>query len=212
MIGLVVLSLSRTSGNLKGGQVMDKKTERAIFLAVLEGKPYYDRLSKKIVDSLLEENAKVFTSVVSEIDALENISEVTRTKRQSKFSGEVLGRLYHTHYSTSDDIAQNIELHWGRPDLQEDPSHPNTLLRNAIEADLQHNEMWSEAGVIAKKIVSGYDERRAKRKISGEWIIYGVHEGLKYYLDLGYQGELIDEVALYDRVYSSCPEFDFCFH
>lgn len=185
----------------------------SVFTAILEEKPYASRISQALMNTLLQGDSKVFRAVEDELDYLEKMSwsSPTRTKKQKRLHGEILGNLRHTHYFTSEHMIENIRLHWEAETNQHEVLLMKQEMERAKESNLSDAEAWELAGQIAKKLAGAYSIRRANRKLSGEWIVYAAHEGLNYYLDLAVHAELSDEQALYDRLKTGCPEFYFCF-
>jgi len=192
---------------------MDQQQLQAIFAEELEERPYFSRISGQLFGTLMECDGKTFKAVVAEMDWLEKMpwSSVTKTKRQSKFSGPTLGKLRHTHYSTSDHLTKNVEIHWTSDDRKDEVQAIKDVMAQAANSSLSDEELWKISGEIAGQLVSAYDTRRSERKLTGEWLIYGVWEDKNYYMDLGVHAELGDEQSLFDRIYASCPEFYFCF-
>ena len=186
----------------------------SVFAAELEAKPYHSRLSGLFFETLMECDGRTFKAVIAEIDYLERMpgSEVTRTKPAKRLHGEILGGLRHAHYSSSEHLIENIRLHWEAEANQVEVSRIKEAMAQAAKDNLSPDEMWKFAGDIAGTLVGAHGVRKAKRKLTGEWIVYATWDDEKnYYMDLSVHGELADEQALYDRLYAGCPEFDFCF-
>ncbi|KKY56537.1 hypothetical protein ACDH60_21705 [Pseudomonas ficuserectae] len=192
---------------------MDQKQLQKVFAAELGDRPYASRISKLLFETLMDCDGRTFKAVVAEMDWLEKMpwSSATRTKKQKKFSGDVLGNLRHTHYTTSEHLITNIELHWTSEDRASEVQGIKDLITAPENAGKSPEELWKLSGDIAGQLVGAYTQRRSERKLTGEWLIYGLWEEKNYFLDLGCHAELTDEQALFDRLYSGCPEFDFCF-
>lgn len=59
--------------------------------------------------------------------------------------------------------------------------------------------------------MEGYEDRVA-RGLTGDWIIFGIHESKNYYLDLGTHSEGEDGESLYKKLRNGCQaEFPFLF-
>lgn len=74
-------------------------------------------------------------------------------------------------------------------------------------------EAWKLAGKIARTIVwEGYERLLNRSNMTGEWIIYYIHNGQNYYLDLAWHFEQEDEIRLYGRLKWACAwEFPHAF-
>ncbi|MGE8482793.1 MAG: hypothetical protein ACN6Q5_09380 [Pseudomonas sp.] len=156
-------------------------------------------------------------SVLDEIALLEKTptSRPTGTKAAQKFRGPVLGRFWHKHYFDAYHLPQNIHNKWFG-----DYAKKQGLLREMFREILLGEddvdmEKYREAvsNRISHSFVYGGIEARKKRgALTGEWLIYYVHNGLNYYLDLANHKELSDQQRLYNRLKDDCAwEFPFAF-
>lgn len=184
-----------------------------VLTAILRQKPYASRISRLLFETLLDCDGKTFRAVEAELDYLEQApgSSLTRTKKQKRLHGEILGNLKHTHYFTSEHLIENIRLHWEAEANQAELLKIKEAMGHARASELADIEIWALAGQFAETLAGAYRARASARKLTGEWIVYACHEGKNYYLDLAVHGELSDEQALFDRLKSGCPESAFCF-
>ena len=158
-------------------------------------------------------------SLLDEIALLERTpnSRPTGTKAAMKFRGPILGRFWHKHYFDPYYLAQNIQNQWFG-----DFAVRNSLLREKLHEILMSEEDDSDmeqyrnimANRISHSIVyGGIESRRNRGALTGEWIIYYIHNGLNYYLDLANHSELDNQQRLYDRLKDNCAwEFPFAFN
>ncbi|MNZ86485.1 hypothetical protein D3C78_1053060 [compost metagenome] len=124
----------------------------------------------------------------------------------------------HKHYTNSNFLPKNLMNQWfegyGAKNKLLSKEIENIIpLGSVIEDDLEARRV---AGKIAHLAISEGYKRRANRKLmTGEWIIYYVHEGLNYYLDVARHCDAETpkaEQALLDRLKRSCEwEFPFAF-
>lgn len=73
-------------------------------------------------------------------------------------------------------------------------------------------DVWP-AYLIDRLVLSGFEER-AKRGLTGDWLIFAKHNGMNYYLDLATHEEGIDDNAhvLFEKLKNgSRAEFPFLF-
>lgn len=192
---------------------MDHLQMQAFFAEELERRPYFSRISGAMFTSLMACGGKTFQAVVAEMDWLEKMpwSSVTKTKRHLRFSGPTLGKLWHKHYMTTDHLIKNIEKYWESEKRKDEVQAIKEVMKQSTVSNLSDGDLWKISGEIAVKIGGAYYSRASERKLTGEWLIYGVWEGKNYYMDLGVHAELGDEQALFDRVYTGSQEFHFCF-
>lgn len=121
----------------------------------------------------------------------------------------------HKHYTGTAFLTQNLVNQWFGAYAEKHDLLQNELTKihpiGATIEDDQHAHLT--AGKIAHTVVMDGYERLCKRgNMTGEWIIYYVHEGQNYYLDLACHVEQRDEQQLYDRLKRACAwEFPFAF-
>ncbi|MBA4233757.1 MAG: hypothetical protein C0465_24585 [Ralstonia sp.] len=73
-------------------------------------------------------------------------------------------------------------------------------------------DLWQ--GVLAHHFANGYVERSQAGRLTGDWIIFAEHEGVRYYLDLATHEEGLAENAarlLKKLQNSAAAEFPFAF-
>ena len=158
-------------------------------------------------------SAKVpYWNILDELSYLEGGARPTSTKPAEPFRGEVLGRFMHKHYSGTAFMAKNLDNQWFGPYAQK-----NGVFGKALESislsgsEMNEEEAWKWAGQIAHTVViDGMKRLRNRKQMTGEWIIYYVHEGRNYYLDIAWHTE--DEQRLHNRLKAQCAwEFPFAF-
>lgn len=191
--------------SLSAGEVAWLKNE------AVRGKPYADRVSMALAFRLLgaPESGLDAWAVLDELDHLEGIKGTSRTKGACPFRRPPLKPLWHKHFSSARHVGRNIGVRWnlggnGNKDL-------DAMLHEVARDYGDDPESWPK--MLAHRIVEGYSERM-RRGLTGDWIIFGVHEGRNYYLDLATHEEGTPENA--DRLFAklqqgSAAEFPFLF-
>jgi hypothetical protein len=159
--------------------------------------------------------------VMDEVAYLEDPAKArpTSTKPAKKFSGPILGRFWHKHFTDARFLAQNVQNQWFGA-YAEKHELLGAEIRKFFEsfgeiagAYLDEKDARAAAGRLAHEIVIGGMSRRTARKaMTGEWLIYFVHNGKNYYLDIATHDEQLNEAALYERLRDDCEwEFPFAF-
>ena len=195
-----------SSLSLEPAQLLQIKSE-----AVRE-RPYSDRVSVALAFRLLgitTQGLDVF-AVLDEIDYLEGAASGSKTKPETPFRRAPLAPFWHKHFASARHILPNIIVRWnikngGNKDLG------NLLNRIAAEFG-DDSEAWQKQ--LAHALTVGAVEDRAKRGFTGDWLIYGKHDGKNYYLDLACheEGEPENADALYEKLKKGCAaEFPFLF-
>jgi len=106
-------------------------------------------------------------------------------------------------------IPRNFGLRWGL-----DRGGNQALVQALVAIAREHEEdpdMWPR--VLAHRLaMEGYEARAGRRRLTGEWILYAVHEGRSHYLTLGTYEEGRDPEALLARLRQQCAaEWPFLF-
>ena len=145
--------------------------------------------------------------MMDEVRYLEGAKSHTNTKKASAFNRAPLKGLMKTHFTDARFIVKNIGVHFGLDNGG--GKKLDKLIRDAVE---RNTSGWVDdefASYIAHGMtISAYEERAAKKKITGEWIVFQEYGGKKYYLTLAAHSEG-DEV-IYGRVLD-CYDMDFPF-
>jgi len=157
-------------------------------------------------------------SVLDEIALLEKTptSRPTGTKAAEKFRGPILGRFWHKHYCDSSHLAQNFHNKWFG-DYALKHGLFKEKLREIFMTEEDDTDMEKYRLVMANRIshavvYDGIESRRKRGALTGEWLIYYVHNEINYYLDLADHKEIKDPKKLFERLKDECEwEFPFAF-
>lgn len=173
-------------------------------------KPYAPRISLALAFRLLRITAQDLDtfSVLQEIDFLEGLRAVSRTKVQSQFATPPLYPLWHKHFFTARHIVKNIGVRWNL-----DRTGNGNLQAMIEEVGKFHGDEPSEwIPKLAHKLTVGGYEDRIQHGLTGDWIIYAEYEGANYYLDVASHQEGKDSQVLFEKLRSGCEtEFPFVF-
>lgn len=160
-------------------------------------------------------------SVLDEIALLEGdpLARKTGTKPATRFTGPYLSRFWHKHWTSAAFIEANLVQQWWGG-YAEKKGLAAKVIREAFEAtgkpygsDLSEAELWEVTSQMTYEMVSeGYRRRSGRGALTGEWLIYYVHNGQNYYLDIASHTEGDDDKRLLERLRDSCAwEFPFAF-
>lgn len=179
---------------------------------IIGDRPYTDRVSIGFCMQLLRirEQLNEDGLIIDEMDALEGGGITTTRRPPEKFKHPPLDRFFHKHVSMPRHILTNIGIHWGLHDS--DPAYPEKARKKWL--DRMINEVAREHGndpdrwqaELAHRFTMMPMERRGPKGLTGDWLIYGVHEGRNYYL--GYSAHTKDDTALYQML-KNLSAFDF---
>ena len=145
--------------------------------------------------------------MMDEVRYLEGVKGKTNTKKASAFNNPPLKGLMKTHFTDAKFIVKNIGVHFGLD--KGGGKKLDKLIQDAFE---RNTSGWIDdefARFIAHEMTFGaLDERAAKQKMTGEWIVFQEYGGENYYLTLAAHNEGDENV--YSRVLD-CYGMDFPF-
>lgn len=197
---------------------------------VLRERPYSDRVSFALAVRLAEMwvGRGDYFSVLDQLDFLEGTRKTSAAVAGTQFKRPPLHPLWHIHAWSARHLPRNLIVRWG---LDRDGNRDFDRLMEEVEAECgDDSEMWS--GMLVDRLVFGGFQSRARKGpaatirehapherrgygLTGDWIIYGKHEGQNYYMDLATHKEGEDEEAerrLYRKLRNgSAAEFSFLF-
>jgi len=173
-------------------------------------KPYHARLSLALTIRLAICNLEHMDTfnVLDEIDYLEGIKPSSRTKKPARFRKPPLQNLWHKHFFSTRHLVKNVGVRWN---LADGGNADFSAMIESVEKDFGDNpDLWQK--VLAHRLViEGFSER-ACRGLTGDWIVYGVHEGKNFYLDVAKHEEGRQPEHLLRNLRSGCyAEFPFLF-
>lgn len=146
--------------------------------------------------------------IADEIRFLEGVDRSTITKPASQFTREPLRGLWHKHFMDARFMVKNIGNHW-RIGQGSGPLEKMLEEEFAAEESGYFNDELA-ARISHRLVIGGYTDRARKGELTGEWIVFKIHNGKRFYLTLASHAEGDD--AIYKRILEWCrPEFPFLF-
>jgi len=185
---------------------------REIKRQVTVGRPYAERISLSFAVQLSLVGARFREDrvILDVIDSLEGLRPRSRLRNEQQFRHSPLHPFWHTHWSAPRHMPRNIGIHWNLISKgSHDPLTP--MLQEVASEHGSDPARWP--GMAAYRVIDGY-RQRARRGLTGDWIIYGKHEGYNYYLALATheEGEGSNASQLYKKLREgSAAEFPFLF-
>lgn len=182
-----------------------------ILFQVLEEKDFQDvtggRFSllfiMKLIKAMISDDAVM--RILHEIEILENKTDKkSSTKPETQFKRGKIKGLWHKHYLPTGlkNIALNLEAQFGYKNKEIIGE-----IKQIFSKDLSDEKKSCEVSrlVTTKQLSDRFKERR----VTGEWIIYHVHNNQKYYLDIASHedNEEIIVNSIRDMVLKEFPEF-----
>lgn len=179
------------------------------------------RMSLQLLLRLLDlHDTEDYPSIWSEIEDLE-AGAPTTTKRAEQFAHKPLHPLWHKHFFTSRNLIDNIGSHWGFPAGQTstDDANDRTLKGEGNRKFLEFARNAVKNGYDPYRtahefVFTSINSRIGRRRITGDWIVFGRYNSQNYYIDLaeheeGHPGPPAQ--LLFARLRDACVEFPFLF-
>ncbi|CAH1538750.1 conserved hypothetical protein [Vibrio owensii] len=117
-------------------------------------------------------------------------------KAPTPFKHPLLKGLHHIHFASSRYIRQNIKIGLGKNGL-------TNIINSVLDDDAKSPHQQAEA--IAEQVVSGtLDKRKARNKMTGEWVVYAKYNDDLYYLCLARHDD--GDQVIRDRIEQHCVE------
>lgn len=193
---------------------------------VLQDRPYFTRVSFSLVLRMMGMAATghEYFAVIDELDFLEEHHDISAVVAATQFKHAPLHPLWHKHFFTARHLVRNIMDRWGMHGTAKE----HARLIKEVAAECGGNvDLWP-AVLVDRLVVNGYMERArtgeaAKVRetptgegrecgLTGDWIIYGKHEGMNYYLDLAKHEEGNEPEQLMEKLRLGCAaEYPFIF-
>jgi hypothetical protein len=167
------------------------------------GRPYADRISLQFALRLVLIATELGEDhlVLHELDYLERLRPDSRTKPEAQFKHAPLHPFWHKHYSSARHMPRNLSTRWG---LYADGNRDLTKLMEQLIRNHGPDDLDKFSNDLAyRMVIDGYTDR-AKRGLTGDWIIFGKQDGQNYYLDVVEHGEPSEHDLLYKRLHESC--------
>ena len=77
-------------------------------------------------------------------------------------------------------MLRNIGIRWGMDNGGN--RELGFMIRDVADRFGNDIDLWQ--GIIADRFVNGYVERSQGGRLTGDWIVFGEHDGNRYYIDL----------------------------
>lgn len=191
---------------------LDREQLNKLKIEAARGRSYWDRISAALAFRLLDTSDPYFDyfSVLDELDYLEGIKPISRTKAEQQFKKKPLHPFWHKHFFLARHLPRNVSVRWN---LQDGGNSDLTkLLDEVTEAYGESPNDWPNY-LTHRLVVQGFEER-AQRGLTGDWIIFAKHNAKNFYLDLAIheEGKKYKADALLKRLRNgSHAEFPFLF-
>lgn len=147
-------------------------------------------------------------AVTDVIQSLEGVRQRGKPPKAKPFKGEALSGLWKVHFVDSRFLLRNIYNEWGI--FNENSDKFAALCARVAEAEEREPSACGWQGRLAHElIIGGYENRAKKQKLTGEWLIFGIHNDKNIYLALcEHSSGPAEDKEIYEALKHLCgPEF-----
>lgn len=147
-------------------------------------------------------NTFTVTDLIQHLEGIRPNRSCTAKPRQ--FKGDALRGLWKVHFFDPRFLTQNILNEWGMFSSKSDKFEKLCARVTAEEEKAPSRSGWQ--GRLAHEfVISGYAQRAARRKLTGEWLIFGVHKQKNVYLALcAHSDSQEQDTQIYDALVKLC--------
>jgi len=148
-------------------------------------------------------NTYDITSVIRSLEReLESV-----TKKAEQFKDPPLNLFWKVHYYDDHFMLRNIYNEWGL--FKKKSIKFNRLIAEVIKEEKEYPSPLGWQGTLSHKfMVEGFENRR-KDGLTGEWIIFGKHNDLNYYLGLSQHTKRGKEDQFLYKLLKNFCEYEF---
>lgn len=151
-------------------------------------------------------------SITDVIQGLEGVGLGHCSKKADQFKHAPLKGFWKAHFSDARFLQQNIDNHWGL-NYENSPNFLK-LCKNIVEEETLSPSPHGWQGRFAHHLViTAYEERASRKKLTGEWLIFKTWQGNNYYLAVAKHSTTKElDVELHNTLTHYCSnEFPFLF-
>ncbi|MFL9810005.1 hypothetical protein EQ845_31360 [Pseudomonas putida] len=199
---------------------LDENQRDALKRKVCLNAPFADRLSTILAAKLafLEPYCSESFHILDELLYMEGLARPTQTKDATPFKRPPLVGFWHKHYFSARHMPTNMMVRWGMEQRREQRENGlgnkdlDRLMQDYLDRyEGQLGEVW--LGEFIQQIcVGAFEERAQSRRLTGDWIVFAMHEGQRYYLDVVPHSASQDSEGLFQHLKQNTGiEFPFLF-
>ncbi|WP_322038046.1 hypothetical protein [Burkholderia cenocepacia] len=147
-------------------------------------------------------NTFAVTDVIQHLEGRSPYSGKTAKPRQ--FKGDALRGLWKVHFVDAQFLLRNIYNEWEMFSAKSDKF--DKLCARVAAAEEENPSPLGWQGRLAHEFVTGgYTQRASKQKLTGEWLIFGIHEQKNIYLALcTHSNSPQQDQEIYDALMKLC--------
>ncbi|RQM49814.1 hypothetical protein EHZ19_05340 [Paraburkholderia bannensis] len=166
------------------------------------------RLSKFLLAQLTSAWKHRAINTFSVTDLVQHLEGIrpnrSSTAKPRQFKGDALRGLWKVHFFDPRFLARNILNEWGMFSSKSE-KFEKLCARVAAEEEKAPSCSGWQGRLAHEFVISGYAQRAAKRKLTGEWLIFGIQEQKNVYLALcAHSDSPEQDTQIYDALIKLC--------
>ncbi|MFM0687301.1 hypothetical protein PQQ77_15075 [Paraburkholderia strydomiana] len=128
------------------------------------------------------------------------------TAKPRPFKHEPLRGLWKVHFFDPRFLMHNISNQWGLSGSESD-KFDKLCAQVAAEENQNPSAAGWQGRLAHELVIEGYQDRATKRKLTGEWLIFGVQEQKNFYLALcAHSDSAEQDSAMHDALLNLCGD------
>ncbi|WP_236866986.1 hypothetical protein [Burkholderia pseudomallei] len=128
------------------------------------------------------------------------------TAKPRQFKGDALHGLWKVHFFDARFLIRNIYNEWGMFSSKSD-KFEKLCARVVSEEEEATSRVGWQGRLAHEFVMEGYRQRAAKQKLTGEWLIFGVHEQKNIYLSIcTHSNSPEQDREIYDALFALCGD------
>lgn len=149
-------------------------------------------------------NTFAVTDVIQQLEGRSPLPSMTAKPRQ--FKGDALRGLWKVHFFDARFLGRNILNEWSMFSSKSN-KFEKLCARIAAEEEEAPSRVGWQGRLAHAFVMEGYRQRAAKQKLTGEWLIFGVHEQINIYLSIcTHSNGPEQDREIYDALFALCGD------
>lgn len=149
-------------------------------------------------------NTFAVTDVIQRLEGRSPFPSMTAKPRQ--FKGDALHGLWKVHFFDARFLIRNIYNEWSMFSSKSD-KFEKLCARIVAEDEEAPSRVGWQGRLIHEFVMEGYRQRAAKQKLTGEWLIFDVHEQKNIYLSIcTHSNSPEQDREIYDALFALCGD------
>ena len=122
-------------------------------------------------------------AVTDVIKHLERVGRGTITREPTPYKNKPLDGLWHVHFFDANFMMENLINEWELR-KQNSKKFQEMCMKVAKQEEVSPTAHGWQGRLTHEVVVRGFENKAKNKNLTGEWLIFGKHEGQNYYLGI----------------------------